>query len=852
MTREHYAYISGKRWELAEYLIEKYSANIIPLYPFDWKKDESKAGKIPCIRWKGRESATFEELNDWKERGYYRNIGLILGGKSGFVAIDVDGEDGKKLLRQMRGGNRMPITVTYTTPGGGIRYLFRVRKKDREKKFRKYYLPSEIEEHGECALLGDGQQTVLPYSIHPNGGIYEFKEGKSFDDVKVAFVPNWMKELMLNPSRTKRTSTRVGRKSARREKTDYNNPGNPEFDMLFSRCSRLMDMYEEQRTSGLCEEDWFRVVSFLTQLGPLSCFAMPFSELSYKHDDYSVNRINELLEENKYANKGTIRCTTFCCDKNQIGECYEKINYNAEREITNSPAKNIKDAVNSNKGFTDISTGIRYNHYGIFSGVEPNQFIKFFLEENHIRFREAENGQKENDRYYRYCEDNYWEYISERGVKQLLKDFLDGYVKNKWRINIRTECMEVLNLTCPNAGKSDDNYINIKNGLLDISKYPFKLKPHTKDIFTTIQIPVEFYPNSEQEDDPPCPNFMQFIKDVCKNKKQLRYILQEIMGYSFSNTTKAGKCFFFIGPSDTGKSTLGQIIMELAGGPKNVSSLSLQEFGKGFALADLVDKNLNIAFENKNLKQEDIQTFKAVVTGDVTRVEKKYANGISYLHKAKLIFCMNEMPEIEDSSGAIIKRILPVPFEQKFVDGTPTNKNEKSKNRDLKEKLIKDELDGIFAFAMRGLERLIKNRYEFTKSANVDRLLTTYEHEVNPFLQFINECVGVVTDDQEHDRFRVHMNAMYYAFKMWDSEQGNFQDLRTTDKNLIKSEKTKILRNIRKTLDDKSIQYVYKDSNGPKYFYGIKLTAKGRVLVKNCQHPAAKEVASMKRAGVNI
>ena len=45
---------------------------------------------------------------------------------------------------------------------------------------------------------GDGQQTVLPYCIHPdNGGVYDFIEGHSFNDIELAYMPAWMERLML-------------------------------------------------------------------------------------------------------------------------------------------------------------------------------------------------------------------------------------------------------------------------------------------------------------------------------------------------------------------------------------------------------------------------------------------------------------------------------------------------------------------------------------------------------------------------------------------------------------------------------------------------------------------------------
>jgi phage/plasmid-associated DNA primase len=54
------------------------------------------------------------------------------------------------------------------------------------------------------------------------------------------------------------------------------------------------------------------------------------------------------------------------------------------------------------------------------------------------------------------------------------------------------------------------------------------------------------------------PKFRAYLKDVLINKMQLRLIVQEMMGYVLSNSTKGEKLFFLIGTSGSGKTTLGK------------------------------------------------------------------------------------------------------------------------------------------------------------------------------------------------------------------------------------------------------------------------------------------------------
>ncbi len=128
-------------------------------------------GKRPLISgWQDAAVPSAKVIEFWFRKWPYLNIGLALGRPSGIVAIDVDGPQGAEFLKQLSGGE-LPETGLFITPGGGLRYLFQINKQTRYKKYvkaDKYML------HNECALLGEGCQTVLPPSIHKNGGTYKW------------------------------------------------------------------------------------------------------------------------------------------------------------------------------------------------------------------------------------------------------------------------------------------------------------------------------------------------------------------------------------------------------------------------------------------------------------------------------------------------------------------------------------------------------------------------------------------------------------------------------------------------------------------------------------------------------
>jgi hypothetical protein len=133
-----------------------------------------RPGKHPLLKeWQTRGVPTPQEIDQWFQRWPLLNIGLLLGRPSGFVGIDVDGEGGQLLLRQMSGDD-LPPTWTFTTPNDGMRYLYRIPS---NKVLKKAGKTDPTQAHVECALLGEGCQTVLPPSTHANGGRYQWITG---------------------------------------------------------------------------------------------------------------------------------------------------------------------------------------------------------------------------------------------------------------------------------------------------------------------------------------------------------------------------------------------------------------------------------------------------------------------------------------------------------------------------------------------------------------------------------------------------------------------------------------------------------------------------------------------------
>lgn len=291
-------------------------------------------GKMPLIKsWQNRNAPpTDAEIEEWLEKWPDMNIGLVMGAASGIVGIDVDGAMALERLEEISNGD-IPETETYKTPGSdaGRRLLYRLP--EGIGKAAKWIDKLEGE-HSELAFLGDGQQTILPPSIHPNGKRYAWVKGRTPKDVDIAEAPEWMISRMTGK---KAKESKVSEKAT--EKPSVN--AKDVFERL-KRCKKFAQALAIQGAEGLSEDDWYYWGSLLVNAGHTDA-AMDFSRLSSKHNERSEERIQELIDK-AGANGGPMtRCSTFGCISENVQCCFGKANENEEGDITNSPGAFIKD-----------------------------------------------------------------------------------------------------------------------------------------------------------------------------------------------------------------------------------------------------------------------------------------------------------------------------------------------------------------------------------------------------------------------------------------------------------------------------------------------------------------------------
>lgn len=275
--------------------------------------------------------------------------------------------------------------------------------------------------------------------------------------------------------------------------------------------------------------------------------------------------------------------------------------------------------------------------------------------------------------------------------------------------------------------------ISFSNGILDLDALlrgeNVDLQPHTPKLFTPVALPYPFDPKAD------CPDFIAFLNHNLEGDQERIAVLQEFVGLCLVYDTRFRKFLFMEGQSETGRSTCTGIITALLG-EENVSHVPLEEFGQRFALSATLGKLANIASEVGELDYVAEGIFKQFTAGDRMDFERKYREKIEARPTARVIFASNHRPRFLDRTEGIWNRIILIQWNKVIPKA--------SQDRFLQERIKRNELSGVFLWALAGLARLMEQG-RFTEAKAITDAIADYKLESNPARAFLVENYEVDT-----------------------------------------------------------------------------------------------------------
>ena len=268
---------------------------------------------------------------------------------------------------------------------------------------------------------------------------------------------------------------------------------------------------------------------------------------------------------------------------------------------------------------------------------------------------------------------------------------------------------------------SGAEYIAFKNGVYNIKTD--ELIPFSPEIVVTNKINHNYNPEAV------CEIVDQTLKKLAVGDDEIIQLLKEAVGYTFFRRNELRKAFMLTGEKKNGKSTFLAMLKTLLG-ENNTSALDLKELGDRFSSASMFNKLANIGDDISDEFITNPAIFKKIVSGDRIRGELKGEKEFFFEPYCKLFFSANDIPKMKDKTGAVLDRLIIIPFNARFDVKDPDY------DPYIKYKLIQeDALERLILLGLQGLKDVLKNQ-RFTLPEKSRRELAEYEIGNNPILQF--------------------------------------------------------------------------------------------------------------------
>lgn len=297
------------------------------------------------------------------------------------------------------------------------------------------------------------------------------------------------------------------------------------------------------------------------------------------------------------------------------------------------------------------------------------------------------------------------------------------------------------------------------NGFLEISTGVARLVPHSPSHGARFSLPFDF------DRDARAPLLEQFwsdvFGDVSEEEASLRVmLLQEFAGAClFGLAPRFQMALVLLGPGGNGKSQAIEMLRALL--PEgSTSAIKPHDWGERFRVADLAGKLGNFCNElpaEREIVANDI--IKDVISGDPIQAERKNQAPFEFSSTCGHIFSANTLPTTNDLTDGFFRRLACVAFSRRMTG--------QGRVLDIGKKIVSAERAGLTAWAVRGVERLIRQGAYTTPETSIEAM-EDWRDESDPSRAFLKEYLLLNSDFQS-----CTASELYSAYSTWATKNGH-------------------------------------------------------------------------------
>lgn len=320
--------------------------------------------------------------------------------------------------------------------------------------------------------------------------------------------------------------------------------------------------------------------------------------------------------------------------------------------------------------------------------------------------------------------------------------------------------------------------INCKNGVLELPQC--QLHDGWANADFRFQLDFVF---DDKATPSKCPNFMKFIKfaydltdgtsdeDVLKDSAVIR--LLEMLGYMVSNEYRAKKLLLIIGPPNSGKSQILELVRRVIGAGNTVP-LTLEDLsGKGagrFRTELIRNKHAVINDELPTKGVRHLSELKKFIAGEFVPIEAKGKQPTMMRNRAKLMFAGNQLPDLAeaDCGNAFSSRLCVTAFKKSISTF--------QRDVGLVDKLYA-ERNIIFSMAVKAFAAISTSGLCFHTDPEAEALLKAYAEANSTVLTYIKDEAFIVTGAGVHTK-ELYERYLAYCDTMSLTPAKNFKAFR--------------------------------------------------------------------------
>lgn len=309
--------------------------------------------------------------------------------------------------------------------------------------------------------------------------------------------------------------------------------------------------------------------------------------------------------------------------------------------------------------------------------------------------------------------------------------------------------------------RPERHLISFNNAVYDVKSKV--IMAHDKDHHVISSMGYDYKKDAD------CELFKKFLDEVLPDK-ELQMILQEYLGLIFYDRSelKIEKIMYLVGTGSNGKSVIFEIVNSLVGN-KNISNYDVVDLVGArsdcmYNMADLDGKWVNYCTDMNDKNFSDGKA-KALFSGEPQQCRPIRQEPYTARNIPIFIANVNALPNTSDHSDGYYRRNLIIPFEVRIT------KEKRDKNLHTK---LKKELPGIFNWVTKGLDRILENNGEFTRSRAAVKAVREYKLNTCTASAFMSDEFYFPDYEYKGDEKKeIKSNILYTKYKNYCIDNGH-------------------------------------------------------------------------------